>query len=321
MTASGPLANERGIGMVAMALWLTAICSLTAVAVDVSRIAMTASEVQNAADVAALTGARALLDGRTPTTDSTAFLGANTIDSQAASAVATTSLLTGTVDGNGTFTAGTGPSANAVKATSVATVQNLFTGVFGEANAHSTLTKTATAVITTTDEARPALPIALSGDCFANFNCTAGNCPALNTQSNNAGWTGLASGHSKPAAEQYIPAPCGGGTTAPVLNVGDTLNSTNGSVASLFHDMKCLVCDHGNSGPFLLPVVNKSCTGGFNGDFTIKGFATVVVDKAAYCAAGHDDKAVPLRSVRHLSTPGGVGGCTQCGTGFVRLIG
>ena len=315
------LTNQRGVGLLATALWLTAFCSFLAVAIDVGRIAFTAGEVQSAADIAALTGARAFLDGRTPLADATALLGANTIDSRVASSAATTSVQTGTVDGSGTFTAGGGAAANAVKATSVATVSNLFTGIFGAANGTTTVTKTATAVIATTKDARPELPMALSGACFDGFNCTAGNCPNLNTQSNNAGWTGLTSGHSKPAAEQYIPTPCGGGKTAPVVNVGDTLNATNGSVTSLFHDVHCLVCDHGDHGPFLMPVVDKTCTSGFNGDFTVKGFATVVVDAGPYCAAGHDEKSVPLLSVRHVDAPGSVGGCTNCGTGFVRLIG
>jgi hypothetical protein len=315
------LANERGIGLVVTALSLIAFCSLVAVGIDVGRITFTASEVQSVADIAALTGARALLDGRPPLADATALLGANTIDSRVASVAATTSVQTGSVDGSGTFTAGGGAAANAIKATSVARVTNLFAGIFGAANGATTVTKTATAVIATTANGRPNLPLALSGDCFTNFNCTAGNCPTLNTQSNNAGWTGLTSGHSKPNAEQYIPAPCGGGTTAPIINVGDTLNATNGTVTALFQDVDCLVCTHGNSGPFLVPVVNKTCTSGFTGDFSVKGFATVVVDAGTYCAAGHDKKSVPLLSVRHVDTPGSVGGCTTCGTGFVRLIG
>lgn len=315
------LTNQRGIGLVATALWLTAFCSLLAVGVDVGRIAFTASEVQSAADVAALTGARAFLDGRSPLADATTLLGVNTIDSRVASSVATTSVQTGTVDGSGTFTAGGGATANAVKATSIAIVSNLFAGIFGAANGTTTLTKTATAVIATTADGRPGLPMALSSGCFDGFNCTTGNCPTLNTQSNNAGWTGLTSGHSKPDAEQYIPTPCGGGGTAPVIHVGDTVNATNGSVTSLFHDIHCLICNQGNHGPFLMPVVNKTCTSGFNGDFTVKGFATVVVDAGTYCAAGHDEKSVPLLSVRHVDTPGSVGGCTNCGTGFIRLIG
>jgi len=314
------MSDRRGFALVAKALWLTALCSLIAIGVDLGRIAFTASEVQSAADVAALTGARALLEGRTPSTDATTLLGANTIDARAASSAATTTLQTGTVNGAGTFTAGAGAGANAVRATSVATVTNLFTGVMGATKASTTVTKTAIAAITTTKDARPDLPLALSGDCFNGFDCNAGNCPTLNTQSNNAGWTGLFSGHSKPDAEAYIPAPCGGGATTPVVSTGNVVNATNGSVTALFHDMHCLVCTRGQSGPFTLTVVNKSCTSGFNGDFTVKGFATVVVDAATYCAPGHDEKSVPLLSIRHVDSPGGVGGCTNCGTGFVRLL-
>jgi Flp pilus assembly protein TadG len=315
-----PLRNERGIGLVMTALTLTAFCALVAVAVDIGRITFTASEVQSAADVAALTGARALLDGRTPSTDAKTLLGANTINSKTAATAATTQLQTGTVDGTGKFTAGSGAAANAIQATTQTTVTNLFTGIFGKANASTTVTKTATAAITTTSNARPDLPLALSGSCFDNFDCSAGNCPTLNTQTNNAGWTGLLSGHSQPNAEQYIPGPCGGGTATPLINVGDAVNTTNGSVTSLFHDMHCLVCDQGNKGPYVLPVVNKSCTSNFVGDLTVMGFATVVVDSTTYCTKGHDEKQLPLLSVRHVDRPGSVGGCAKCGTGFVRLM-
>ncbi len=316
------LANQRGVGLVAMALWLTAICSLLAVGIDVGRIALTATEVQSAADIAALTGARALLDGRTPSTDATAMLGANKIDSRVASSAATTTLQTGTVNGSGTFSPGAAATANAIKATAAATVTNLFTGVFGAANAHTTVTKTAIATLATTQNARPDLPIALSGDCFNGFDCNAANCPSLDMQSNNAGWTGLTSGHSKPDAEKYVPSPCGGGTTTPNINVGDTPpNTNNGSLGALFHDIHCMVCDQGKSGPFVLPVVDKTCTSGFNGNFVVKGFATVVVNSATYCANGHNEKNLSLLSIRHVDSPGGVGGCTNCGTGFIRLLG
>src|SRR6266404_5704679 len=166
------LANERGITLIAMALWMTAFFALTAVGVDVGRIAFTASEVQSAADTAALAAARALLDGGDPQATGKVILG-----NAAASQI---NIETGTADNSGNFTAGGGAAANAARATVIATVTNLFSGVFAGNDGTTTVTKQATAVLTTTGKDQPTVPIAVSGGCFTDTNCTAGNCPALN---------------------------------------------------------------------------------------------------------------------------------------------
>src|SRR5690349_12320916 len=93
-----PLLNRRGITLIAVAIWMTAFFALTAVGMDVARIAYTASEVQSAADVMALAGARALADGaNTPGIEQTAgdtLIGSggaspNTIDGKSALTAAT----------------------------------------------------------------------------------------------------------------------------------------------------------------------------------------------------------------------------------------
>src|SRR5689334_5052342 len=59
--------SERGIGLVATAVWIIAFAIIMAAAVDMARLSHTASEVQVIADAAALSGARALyLNGGTP---------------------------------------------------------------------------------------------------------------------------------------------------------------------------------------------------------------------------------------------------------------
>src|SRR5215813_9313321 len=54
--------GERGIGLVAAALWFAALAVLAAVAIDIARISHTASEMQGIADAAAIAGAKAVLE-------------------------------------------------------------------------------------------------------------------------------------------------------------------------------------------------------------------------------------------------------------------
>src|SRR5512147_3125572 len=76
------LSNERGIAVPMAAVAMVAIVGLTAVGVETGRLALTATEVQNAADVAASTAASALVNGDDPRTHALAVLGANSINGQ-----------------------------------------------------------------------------------------------------------------------------------------------------------------------------------------------------------------------------------------------
>ena len=137
----------------------------------------TASEVQSAADVAAHRTERS----------STAYavggrhhvLSANTIDSRAAPAAATITIQIGTVDGRDLRRRAVRPPMPSGDRGRHGG-NNLFAGIFGDLSRITTVTKTATAVITTIDEGRPRCRL-LSGDCFAaQLYCR--NCPALNAK-------------------------------------------------------------------------------------------------------------------------------------------
>ena len=321
------LANERGISLIATALWIMCFFGLTAVGIDVARIAFTASEVQSAADLAALAGARAIVDGTNHQTAADTMLGSgggtspNTINGQSAYAGSSTHLVEkGVVTNAGVFTVDNTVAANAARATVVATVDNLFTGIFGGSNGSTTITKQAVAGLATVGSGRPDIPLALSGGCFDNFNCTAGNCPTLSTFANNAGWTGLTLGHDASTVGSLIPAPCGDGAIPPVVNVGDVIDTGNGTQNVNFGKLRCLVCDH-NVTEFTVAVVDKPCGTGFTSDYTVKGFATVVINTVQYCSAGWDQKNVPMLAVRRAGSAGGVGGCANCGTGQIRIVG
>src|SRR2546426_4336121 len=58
-----PTRRERGVAMALAALWLAAIIAIAAITIEVSRLADTATEVQVAADAAALAAAQNMVRG------------------------------------------------------------------------------------------------------------------------------------------------------------------------------------------------------------------------------------------------------------------
>jgi hypothetical protein len=327
------LSNQRGISLVAVGIWMTAFFALTAVGMDVARIAYTASEVQSASDVAALAGARAIVDGLNEQTAADTILGSggsspNIINGQSAYAGSTSrNVQRGTLDNAGNFTAvGAGAAANAVQATVVAPVENLFTGIFGAANGTTTITKISTAAFVGISETAPSLPMTIANGCFntGGANCSAGNCPALNAQTNDAGFTSFFDNANQPNTERYLPPACrhpagtGTATSPPLVRVNDTLQLNNGSVNNLFDDIQCMVCTM-NMTEFVVPVIQKACGANFNQTALVVGFAKVTVDRTTYCAGSSTN--VILQSVREADHPGNTaGGCTTCGYGQVRLF-
>ena len=148
--------NERGQVFVAAAVSLAAFLALTVVAVDIGRLAHTATEVQTVADAAANAGATALLKKTLtgaavdPIAEAQFVAGQNTVDGQPA-VVADIALLHYDF-ASGTFTSG---SPNAVRATPSVTVTNLIAGVLGDPQ--TTVTKTATAAMSGVGAASPSL--------------------------------------------------------------------------------------------------------------------------------------------------------------------
>jgi hypothetical protein len=93
----------------------------------------------------------------------------------------------------------------------------------------------------------------------------------------------------------------------------------NGQIANpLYTAMQCLL-DH-NMREFVIPVVSSpgdTCAGPINGDQTVVGFATLVIDSVNGMG---NPKYVNLHAITNASVPGTPGGCSTCGTGFVVLI-
>src|SRR5437899_616133 len=138
--------NERGQVFVAAAVALAAFLALGVVAVDIGRLAHTATEVQAVADVAASAGATALLKKTfaqanvDPIAEAQFVAGQNTMDGQAA--VVTDIALLHYDFASGGFTSG---SPNAVRATPSVTVTNLIAGVLGDRQ--TTVTKCTVSVV------------------------------------------------------------------------------------------------------------------------------------------------------------------------------
>jgi hypothetical protein len=352
------LTNQRGIGLVGTCLLLTAFLALTAVGLDVGRLAFTASEVQSAADIAATAGATAVIKGRDAQTDANTVLGSdalgsplNMIDGQAAYPGATTTVEVGTIDpATGSFNPGGGAAANAARATSVATVQNLFAGVFGADNASTTVTKTAIAALTSTGSGAPQLPLALADGCFQDSDCSEGegHCPnALCTQSNGcptgvgntAAWTGFNSANCTDNGDgtinNFVPtASCawpqsGGDQPPPLLNTPTCITLNNGTLTNVYKAALCYWCTH-KTKTFLVPVFQHACDGTpIPNTGTAIGFATIMITDfvnldgslVSCTEVNPNPRGIIIKSVRSTNNPGTVGGCPHCGTGFVRLAG
>src|SRR5438874_8743436 len=75
--------GERGFALIAMALFILAFLGLTAIAVEISRLTHTATEVQASADSAALSGAAALAKSLSEVTGGQNAATANSADGHA----------------------------------------------------------------------------------------------------------------------------------------------------------------------------------------------------------------------------------------------
>jgi Flp pilus assembly protein TadG len=301
--------GERGFALAAFALSMTALCALAAVAIDLGRIAHTANEVQNVADIAATAGATNLMKGGTAATargDAQAVVAQNAVAGSTAS-IQTADLQVGQYDPTtNAFTNGATPP-NAVRATPSATVQNLFAGIFGASFMNTTISKTATAGFIGLGQAAATLPLAIGvcnfqnlESCFASSDCLPKFTQAPNG-SDNTGWIKTGT---------YLPTGCGGSGTT--VSVGDSLNLSNGQTNQLKDIQSCF--DSGTT-EYVVPIVDGACDSHYNHSRTVVGFATVVV--TAVKSTGNP-KGITLGAIfKQVSgTPGG----GAYGTGSMRLF-
>jgi Flp pilus assembly protein TadG len=301
------------VALVAFAVSMGVLFGLSAVAIDLGRIAMVANETQNVADIAATAGAVNLLNGGNA---STARSDAQTVVAQnqlagAGATIDTANIQVGTYNPQtNTFTDGVNPP-DAVKATKTTTVQNLFTGILGSSYLNSTVTRSATAGFTGPGQAGVTLPLVI-GDCDfgALKQCTLDpTClPTLSqapATSNNTGWIKNDS--------PYYPAACGGPSTPTIVNVGDSLGLQGGQGTG---NWLRTVEDCFNQGirEFTVPIV--SCDkSNFNQTGIVVGFATIDVTSIVDTASA---KGLNLNAVFKEDTGAPAGGGAY-GMGKMRL--
>ena len=311
--------QERGVVAVGFALSMVAFFALAAVVLDGGRLAHTANQVQNLADIAATAGAKALLEGKATSVirgQAQGVVAQNFVDGAGAT-IDSSAIELGQYDvRSGSFTNGATPP-NAVRATPSATVQNLFVGIFGSSFASSTVTKRATAGVSGVGSAAPTLPLAIGdcnfpsvNSCFSDPSCLPSLSQAPST-TDNSGWTSfLTPNTSTGTISQYLPAACGGSQAPPVISVGTSVNLNNGQVNVLKNIQDCV-----NQGikQFVIPIV--SCSGNFNQSSVVTGFATIVVDSVQ---ATGSPKGINLHAIFN-AIDGPAGGGTF-GTNTVRLF-
>ena len=310
------LHNERGqsIAIVGIGLGTTVLLAFAVVAVDIGRLAFTATEVQTLADTTAMTGALALRDGANPVNHANTVAGGNSVEGTSATAAATTGmndpcpsppcagitlgsfdLTTWTAGGCGPgslncFSPG-GASPNGVLSTARATVNNILAPMLG--SPASTVTKTAVGAIGGLGSGRPTVPLALC-DCAFPPDCNDPSCllPVWTTPTwtNTAAWTGFDAGHGDSTIVSFVPSPCEAGNTPPNLTAGNsTTDVTNGAGSPPFDALRCMNCTLGmctDASPCLAPVFACTCPlGPTSGLQSVVGFAELVID-TFHCTGG-----------------------------------
>ena len=303
--------GERGVALVAFAVSMGVLFGLSAVAIDLGRIAMVANETQNVADIAATAGAVNLLNGGNSAgaiNDAQAVVGQNRLAGATATIDAANIQVGQYNPQTNKFTNANPPDA--VQVTKSTTVQNLFAGIFGSSFVNSTVTRSATAGFTGPGQGQPTLPLVI-GDCDfgALKRCTLDpTCLPTLTQapatSNNTGWIKDDS--------PYYPAGCGGPASPPIVKVDDVLTLTGGQVSGQQLQSVKDCFDKGIT-QFTVPIV--SCAkSNFNGDATVTGFATIVV--TAVHVPPDNPKGLDVKAVFQEATGSGGG---AYGTGKMRL--
>jgi len=313
--------DERGIAMALFALWLTAITAIAAIAIEVGRLTDTATEVQVAADAAALAAAEKMVDGGDAGTASAAawrVAHQNSTDGHgpAASEVG--------LEG-GTYTPltgfGAGVETNAVRATvTIPRVRFILASIFGGPTA--TVSKRAVATYECCGHAQPTAPIAI-GDCMLaqyldGLQCSVtGHTLVLQPQpTQNACWTA-----DPTTAPAWMPPECGGGR-GPLLSAGGTTTLFNGNMTPILRQFQSCV-DHGVH-DYVIPIVKCPILNCNSGAADVVGFATMHIARSSDIVAsgGGGITFTQICNNRAACTAGNATpGVTECfGTGNATLV-
>jgi len=330
------LHNRRGQALPGFVIGMFAFLGLSAGAVDISRHAFTATELQNLADAAASAAAKAAGNNGSAYSAAQSLSNVNTVNGQHI-ALSSGDVLVGHYNG-GNFTAG-GTPANAVRVTARTTLNNIMSGFLGYPT--STISRTATATIVSLGGGIPTMPIAIGESYWMNcitYGCEQPQIVRVPDPADNAGWTGFYESASQSTVADYIPSSfgcwgnnAGGGEQAPYITVGSIITVGNGQ-GSAMDRVQCYVCLHPAQNNFLVPVVKDN--GPFNQSAEVVGFATIVVDSFEYSGGsgattrtcsnfwqgGGSLQRVNVRTVINANTPGPPGP-GYYGSGYAQVVG
>lgn len=280
--------RERGAVLVSFGIGFIALVAIASMAVDLGRVAFTATEVQTAAEIAATAGAKTLLKDGSELNVRRDALGVlkveNKIDQQDAS-TRSVAIQVGNFNPNSGFipnntrAGGTG-TPNAVKATVTVEVVNLMRGMFGSPKSRVRKSAIATFAPTGGCEDHPEIPLAIGDGPGFDDKCYADSClpRALQIPSPSTAWTAFENPANRELIERFLPADCGGGgATPPEIRVGDQVSINNRlndqQQQKLLDIFRCMSSQAPRE--FLAPVVRYD---GGRLDGQVIGFVTVVID-------------------------------------------
>lgn len=275
--------RERGAVLASTAVWMIALLAITAIAVEVARLTTTATEVQVAADAAALGAAVAIGQPTPPSADAwgKAVAAANYADGRA---IDTNKVLIDVGNYNSDpaasphFTTGCTPFVDCNAARATVTVENvnyIMASIFGGQTGTS-VTKTAVAAVECEGGGSP-LPLAICDSALSSIpqNNTCGpmssSIQIQPSSTQNGCWTILQIGSvASSGVINIFPAQCGG--TPVYTSLGQDISVKNGLADDVLKALQCcMLCD--NMQDFLVPVIH--CTGSCGGVSTVIGFATM----------------------------------------------
>jgi Flp pilus assembly protein TadG len=283
--------RESGVAIVAMSIWIFALLAITAIAVEVARLTTTATEVQLAADSAALAGALAISQGQSgqAVSQGQTAAGANSADGRPVDAAhgATVQIDVGNYDpdpaANPHFTTSCIPDIDCTAARATVTLNdvNFVMASVLSGQAGTSVQKTAVAGVRCQGGASP-LPLALCSSALTEIPQSS-LCGDLSSYINikpdeaqNGCWTSLGSNSSSAAfVESIFPSQCGG---APIYtSLGQEIDLHGGLSDAVFAALQCCIqCQDLHD--FTVPVIN--CTGDCTGYQAVIGFATLHIENA-----------------------------------------
>jgi len=305
------LRNHRGAVLPMIGVVWTALLGATALGLGVGRLTLAATEVQNAADVAALAGAMAVHKFSDPENDAAAALAGNNI-AMASAAPHLAELTIGSYDYDARQFVPNGEPQNSVRARVLAPIDNVFGGLIQRPT--QDVEKIAYAALSGLRGGRPTLPIVI-GDCNFSGDCMSDACmPRLTQVPNNSdtsAWTAFFQSTNTGSITSFVPQPCGGGNVTNVA-IGDLIYLNNGQVQPALDAVDCLI----NLGmvEHLIPVV--PCEGSFNQSKPIVGFATIILE---HVQKSGGNKGIDLRGIFKADAIGVTGGALF-GTGNIALV-